>query len=141
MVSSAPLPAGAPQWADQIERLCGLLETITYRLLEVEERLASLEERLEEGLAAGASGQEEALTAQLEETARRVARMEAALGGMERGRAGEGFRPEGAGGRRLQALAPPLPWPDPDGQPEEAESEPDPFYDEEEQAFMDERTA
>jgi len=147
MAPPASQPAGAPQWADQIQRLCALLETITYRVLEVEERLSTLEGQVAEAIDASSEAQEEALAAQLEETARRVARMEAALGGIEAARGLEAIRLEaragaasGAGsGRRLQALGQSPAWPDAD--PQEPEADPDPFYDEGEQTFMDERTA
>lgn len=169
MVTSSPLPAGAAQWADPIQRLCALLETITYRVLEVEERLTALEARLEQAPTGAALAQEQALAGQWEETERRLARMEEALGGLEVQSALELLRPDDSSGRRLQVLArpsgrrdeeeglrlslqPPLAqeasaWhTDPPGTDEpEAESllcdeqdnEADPFFDDGEQAFMD----
>lgn len=144
MVTSSPLPAGAAQWADQIQRLCALLETITYRVLEVEERLTALEGRLEQAPSGIALAQEQALAGQLEETERRLARMEEALGGLEAQSALELLRPEEISGRRLQVLA--RPYVDPrDGEerqhgslaPDSQEIEADPFFDDGEQAFMD----
>lgn len=147
MVTSSPLPAGAAQWADQIQRLCSLLETLTYRVLEVEERLTALEARLEQDPAGAGFAQEQAMAAQLEETERRLARMEEALGGLEAQSARALLRPEESSGRRLQVLARPSARPDeeesqdpalpPPPAQEVQEWEGDPFFDDGEQAFMD----
>jgi uncharacterized membrane protein YccC len=123
------------------------METLTYRLLEVEERLAAQEERLATASEGAFALQDEALVAQLEDTALRLGRIEAALGGLDRSRDhGRNLardparsRDSAVAGRRLQALAQPAAWPDPD--PQEIGPDPDPFDDDGEQAFMDERTA
>lgn len=133
MVTPSPLSAAAPQWADQIQRLSALLETITYRLLEVEERLTALEEGLDPASTPDTLAQEQDLAAQLEATTQRLARMEQALGELETAHALEVLRPESSSGRRLQVLASPAGWPAADS----PEPELDPFFEDGEQAFMD----
>ena len=46
MAPASDSPAGSIRLADQIERLSELMETITYRTIELEERLLHQEERL-----------------------------------------------------------------------------------------------
>ena len=141
MAPASDSPAGSIRLADQIERLSELMETLTYRMLELEERLAIQEEGLAaQDRAEEASGEAAALLQRrLEESSERLSRIEALLAGLDPGAAG----PARASGR-LQVLASaairaPHEWPDPD--PQEGSPDPDPFYDEGEQPFMDERIA
>ncbi|WP_216904999.1 hypothetical protein [Synechococcus sp. CCY 9618] len=139
----APVPPSADpslRLADQLQVLSQVTESLTYRLLELEERLAGQErhlvERLEE-VAGQDSAHGEALEQRLGDTEERLARIEAALQGLDR---------PGAS-RHLQAVVPPalqqeLPahGPTPHGfdpHPEES----NPFLDEGEQPFMDELIA
>lgn len=141
MAPASDAATGSIRLADQIERLSELMETLTYRMLELEERLVLQEERLaaqdrSEGVAGEAAA---ALESRLEESAQRLSRIEALLAGLDRGAAGS-VRATG----RLQVLGAAAirdahPWPDPDSQ--EGNPDPDPFYDEGEQPFMDERIA
>ena len=143
MVPASTFVAESLRLADQIERLSELMETLTYRMLELEERLALQEERLAcLDQANPINEPTAALEQRLEDTALRLARMEAALAGFDQERAaGAG---SGRGSGRLQVLEPAAvggsqEWPDPD--PLDADPDPDPFYDEGEQPFMDERIA
>lgn len=138
-LGSRPADAGG-RLADQIHTLSELTETLTYRLLDLEERLAAQEERLELLLQARRLDAAEAaagLELRLDETQDRLGRIEELLSGLERADSG----------RHLQALQRPTMAREPLGRAEleavaEAEVLPeDPFYDEGEQPFMDERTA
>jgi TolA-binding protein len=140
-MASVPLPADSSlRLADQLQVLSQVAESLTYRLLELEERLGGQEHRISERLAEVAAqevAQGEAMELRLDDTEERLARIEAALQGLDRP----------GGSRHLQAVQPPalqqeLPAhrPSPqafDGSPEEA----DPFIDEGEQPFMDELIA
>jgi hypothetical protein len=141
MAPASDLSAGSSRLADQIERLSELMETITYRMLELEERLVLQEERLAaQDLSGGDTGEAAAaLERRLEESAERLLRIETMLAGFERGAVGPG----GVTGR-LQVLGSAAAldshdWPDPD--PQEGNPDSDPFFDEGEQPFMDERIA
>ncbi|MCS5697798.1 hypothetical protein NZK32_01890 [Cyanobium sp. FGCU-52] len=122
--------------AEQLRTLSEMGETLTYRLLELEERLAAQELRLapllerQGGLEAAAA---EDMELRLGDTEERLGRIEAVLNGME--------RPGGA--RHLQPLQPsaaPFCLSGPIQQ-ERRPSEEDPFLEEEEQPFMDELPA
>jgi hypothetical protein len=126
--------------AEQIHTLSELTETLTYRLLDLEERLAAQEQRLEPLLQAGRLDAAEAaadLELKLGETQERMGRIEALLAGLERGESG----------RHLQGLQRPRLGREPldrahlEGVAGGEEHPDDPFYDEGEQPFMDERTA
>jgi hypothetical protein len=140
MAPAPALPAGFTRLADQVERLSELMETLTYRMLELEERLAHHEQQQasrEESEATAASVA--AVERRLEETGERLSRIEAALVGDDR-KPGS----TGRGAAALQVLKAPAPerggvWPDPQSLDEE--EDPDPFFDEGEQPFMDERIA
>jgi TolA-binding protein len=139
-MASVPLPADSSlRLADQLQVLSQVAESLTYRLLELEERLGGQEHRISERLAevtAQEVAQGEAMELRLDDTEERLARIEAALQGLDRP----------GGSRHLQAVQPPalqqeLPAHRPtphalDGSPEE-----DPFIDEGEQPFMDELIA
>lgn len=134
MAPASDSPAGSIRLADQIERLSEVMETLTYRMLELEERLALQEDS---GVASGEAAA--ALERRLEESAERLARIEVMLAGLDR----VARRQPRASGR-LQvldaaAIQDQHDWPDPDSQ--EGNLEPDPFDDEGEQPFMDERIA
>jgi hypothetical protein len=115
--------------ADQLHTLAEVSETLTYRLLELEERL-QLQERHRIAQGEPETGARDALGRRLGETEQRLERIEALLAGLE----------EPAGGRHLQVIgagagerhAP---------HPSEEEDLDNPFFEEGEQPFMDERTA
>lgn len=141
MAPASDSPAGSIRLADQMERLSELLETLTYRMIELEERLVLQEERLAaQDRSDGASGESAAaLELRLEQSAQRLLRIESLLAGLDRAAA----VPARATGR-LQVLGSPAAqdshdWPNPD--PREGSQDPDPFFDEGEQPFMDERIA
>lgn len=158
-MAPAPAPAasaaaGSLLLADQIERLAALIESITYRMLELEERLELQEQWRQQSVAqleADASSTAQAIEVQLEQTTERLGRIEAALAGLER--ASESERGQGRSGlssRRIQALGSRQAWPAPDPQAAVG-SDPSPLddegydegahYEEGEQPFMDERIA
>ena len=136
-VSPSPQPVPSP-WSqrlvEQLQQLSEVTENLTYRLLELEERLAAGEsavaELREQTRGAGASELPETMETWLEDTEQRLGRVEELLrGGASRGTPGVGGgRPLVAVSSRPGALA--------DGGHEE---EIDPFPEEEEQAFLDEQ--
>lgn len=136
--SAAQVPAWTQRLVEQLQLLSEVSETLTYRLLELEERLAEGERELARlrDQAQAAAELPEAVESWLEETDERLARVEELL------RRGEGRSTglEGGAGRPLKAVAP---------APSRALSpplaggaaEPDPFPEEGEQAFLDEQIA
>ena len=127
--------------ADQLHGLSQLAESLTIRLLELEERLQLQQERLDPlvDAAQGAdAAQAEALDLRLEETEERLAQLEALLQGGATVRAAPAFslrprhdrQPFGADGLPVDGFGAEL-----------AEVELDPFPEEGEQPFMDERVA
>jgi hypothetical protein len=141
MAAVVPIPEDASlRLAYQLQALSQVAEALTYRLLELEERLEGQEDRIGERLQAAAgleSAHEVSMDQGLGDTEERLARIEAALRGLDR----TGFS------RHLQAVQPPaLQQELPGSQIEEEgfelrEEEGDPFYDEGEQPFMDELIA
>jgi hypothetical protein len=139
-----PLSGTAARLAEQLHTLAQLGETLTYRLLELEERLEEQQQRLEPLLLDGetpaprSSGEAAELLAQrLGATEERLGRIEALLAGLGEG-PGQASRlqalPEGLGRRHPQSAI--------KGRlGDEMERLDGPFYDDEEQPFMDERTA
>jgi hypothetical protein len=136
----SPGPGGldsgsALRLAEHLQTLAQLGETLTYRLLELEERLAEQQLRLgpllQEGQNPSPAGQE--LGRRLEETETRLQRMEELLAGMNRS----------AAHRRLQSVhAPRGANPPADGQVDgEGDLAEEPFAEEGEQPFMDEQSA
>jgi chromosome segregation ATPase len=121
-------PEAAERLSVQLSTLSELLETITYRLLELEERVAAQDlkiQGLEEQLldpAAVASGLSDDAELRLEDTEERLSQLEALLNGM-------GSPAGAAAARHLQ----PVPH-----QVEEMVASDDPFPEEGEQPFMDE---
>jgi hypothetical protein len=87
--SSASAAAPLPRLAEQLRVLSELTETLTYRLLELEERLASQELRilpLTEGAAAdpaAAALLQDEMELRLEDTEERLTRLEGVLSGLE----------------------------------------------------------
>jgi hypothetical protein len=149
--SAAAQPASG-RLADQLHAIAVVTETLTYRLLDLEERLGAQEQRLETLLQHGGgrgTAAAEGLEQRCGETEDRLGRVEALLAGLER---------PGAG-RHLQALQRSRPSTETstgsssEDNVEQAhqalleealldeELEVDPFFDEGEQPFMDERTA
>lgn len=122
----------------QLEHLSEVTESLTYRLLELEERLAEGERELAQlrDQAQGAAELPPAVESWLEETDERLARVEELL------RRGDG-RAAGTGvvaARSLKAVSPGLSRPVASPLSEE-EIEADPFPEEGEQAFLDEQIA
>lgn len=116
--------------ADQLHALSRLAETLTIRLLELEERLQTQQERLEP-LIEGAQGPDpalaEALDLRLEDTEQRLAQLESLLQGGATLRAVPAYGSRGRAPFAIDAV--------------EEEAELDPFPEEGEQPFMDERVA
>jgi hypothetical protein len=140
MTAVVPLSEDASlRLADQLQVLSQVAEALTYRLLELEERLEGQEGRIGERLqeAAGleaAHGM--AMDQRLGDTEERLARIEAALRGLDRT----------GGARHLQAVQPPaLQQELPDSMKEDGfdlgPEDTDPFLEEGEQPFMDELIA
>jgi hypothetical protein len=141
MTAVVPLPEDASlRLADQLQVLSQVAEALTYRLLELEERLEGQEHRIGERLeeAAGLEAVHGvAMDQRLGDTEERLARIEAALRGLDRS----------GGSRHLQAVQPPAlqqelaaSLMEEEGF-DQAPEEIDPFLDEEEQPFMDELIA
>ncbi len=126
--------------ADQLQALSQVAEALTYRLLELEERLGGHEDRvgvrLEEvaGLEAAHGA---AMDERLGDTEERLARIEAALQGLDRI----------GTSRHLQAVHPPALQQEPQAPLsladafDQGQEEADPFLEEGEQPFMDELIA
>ena len=117
-----PTPEASQRLAQQLHTLSQVVETLTYRLLELEERLSVQDRRLQElaetpqpdlGMAVAAQGR-------LEETEERLKRVEALLNGIEPST----VSPAGPAGRAAEVH-------DIDG----------PFAEEPEQPFLDELEA
>lgn len=126
--------------ADQLQVLSQVAEALTYRLLELEERLGGHEDRIGarlEEVADLEATHGAAMDERLGDTEERLARIEAALRGLDR--AGTS--------RHLQAVQPPALQQEPPASLPVAESfdlgqeEVDPFLDEGEQPFLDELIA
>jgi hypothetical protein len=124
--------------ADQLHGLSSLAETLTIRLLELEERLQAQQERMEPILEAAQSSdlaQEETLNLRLEETEQRLSQLESLLQGGATLRAVPSF------GSRARHDHQPFVTVAGFGPEESGELELDPFPEEGEQPFMDERVA
>ena len=97
-MASVPLPADSTlRLADQLQVLSQVAESLTYRLLELEERLERQEQVIAERLAEAVDREAEqgdAMDQRLDDTEERLAGIEAALQGLD--------RPGGA--RHLQAV-------------------------------------
>ncbi len=126
--------------ADQLQVLSQVAEALTYRLLELEERLGGHEDRIGarlEEVADLEAAHGAAMDERLGDTEERLARIETSLRGLER----TGMS------RHLQAVQPPALQQEPPASLPVAEAfdlgpeEVDPFLDEGEQPFMDELIA
>lgn len=117
--SAAQVPAWTQRLVEQLQLLSELSETLTYRLLELEERLAEGERELAQlrDQAKVAAELPPGVESWLEETDERLARVEELL---RRG-VGRSTGGDGSVARPLKAVAP------------------DPFPEEEEQPFLDEQ--
>jgi hypothetical protein len=149
MVSAERSPASLERLADQLSTLSELTETLTYRLLDLEERLEQREAQIQSFLE-GAAGAESAIALEerLAETDDRISRIEAVLEGEASGHPAPGRNQP----RVLTSVGRPLapieaPARSRTGTSGEAygggeefdpiESEEDPFMEEGEQPFMD----
>ena len=135
---SSSAEASSARLAEQLSALAQVSETLTYRLLELEERVQAQEERLLQLDSEDEAGQAESIGERLGETEERLQRIEALLEGLEPAVQGRRLQPlPGFGGRSRGDLdADPARAPRAEGEEPE-----DPFYEEGEQPFMDERTA
>lgn len=132
--SVAPAPSWTQRLVEQLQLISEVSETLTYRLLDLEERLAERERDLAQlrDQAQGAAQLPAAVEGWLEQTDERLARVEELL------RRGES-RGSGAGVSTARPLVavPPAASRSADRLTEE-ELDPDPFPEEGEQAFLDE---
>jgi hypothetical protein len=140
----APLSGTTARLAEQLHTLAQLGETLTYRLIELEERLAEQQERLAPLLLDGQTPEirppgeaAELLARRMGATEERLVRIEALLAGLEEAQ-GQASRIQTLPG--LQARRHPQ-SPTSGRFGDDTELLEDPFDDEEEQPFMDERTA
>jgi hypothetical protein len=86
MASVDPTAASLHRLADQLQLLSELTESLTYRLLEVEERLELHEQQWQDQLQEGGDpAQSEEMELRLMETEDRLSRMESLLKGLEHG--------------------------------------------------------
>lgn len=133
--SSPAVPPWTQRLVEQLQLISEVSETLTYRLLELEERLAEGERELAQlrDQAEGAAELPAAVEGWLEENDERLCRIEALLRRDEGRSAGDGV----AAARPLQAVAPVLSRPSRSMPAEEVD--PDPFPEEGEQAFLDEQ--
>ena len=110
MASPVPNPGSLERLADQLQQLSQLTESLTYRLLDLEERLQGHEEQWQERLEAvqdTSAGEE--LELRLLETEDRLVRMESLLGRLDQERDQRGVRGRSessvAGATRLSGLS------------------------------------
>jgi hypothetical protein len=149
MVSAERSPASLERLADQLSTLSELTETLTYRLLELEERLGQKEAQIL-ALLEGAAGADpsHALEERLAETDDRISRIEAVLEGEASGHPAPGRNQPRVLSPAARLMAPiEAPARHRKGASVEAyggeeefdpiESEEDPFIVEGEQPFMD----
>ncbi len=143
MTSESQPLAWSSRLADQLQVLSEVAESLTYRMLMLEERLAGQEQRLLEP----ADGVDPLLAEEMElrllDTEERLARIEGLLGDGEAAAAGRHLQPVRPAGRPAKDLTRPGSARQASGAgPVEAEIlQDDPFLDEGEQPFMDELTA
>ena len=138
MTPAFPSPEGVPPspWSfrlvEQLQQFSEVTENLTYRLLELEDRLAAAESELAQQHEQARGGAEvpEAMEAWLEDTEQRLGRVEELL-------RGGGTRSGAAAGRPLIAVAPIQAG----AESSPLEEEIDPFPEEEEQDFLDEQIA
>ena len=132
--SSPAVPPWTQRLVEQLQLISEVSETLTYRLLELEERLAEGERDLAQlrEQAQGAAELPPAVESWLEETDERLARVEELLRRGDARVAGTGM----AAARPLKAVAPALSR-SAAGPLEGEEADPDPFPEEGEQAFLD----
>jgi hypothetical protein len=132
--SSPVVPPWAQRLVEQLQQISEVSETLTYRLLELEERLAEGERELAQlrEQAHGAAELPEAVDRWLGETEERLARVEELLRRGEARGGGTGM----AVARPLKAVSPALSRPA-GSSPHGRQADPDPFPEEGEQAFLD----
>lgn len=134
--SSPAVPPWTQRLVEQLQLISEVSETLTYRLLELEERLAERERELAQlrEQAQGAAELPPAVEGWLEQTDERLARVEELL------RRGEGRGPVAgvAAARSLVAVTPALSRAG-ERFVDAEEVDPDPFPEEGEQAFLDEQ--
>jgi TolA-binding protein len=132
--SSPAVPSRTQRLVEQLQQISEVSETLTYRLLELEERLAESERELSQlrDQAQGTTELPESVESWLEQTDERLGRVEELL------RRGEGRGAGVAAPRPLMAVSPALSRPA-ERSPGDEEVDPDPFPDEGEQAFLDDQ--
>ncbi|QPN62981.1 hypothetical protein [Synechococcus sp. CBW1004] len=135
--SSPVVPPWAQRLVEQLQQISEVSETLTYRLLELEERLAEGERELAElrERAQGAVEMPEAVESRLEQTDERLARVEELLRRGDARNSGGGA----SAARPLKAVSPALSRPAAASLDDAVESDPDPFPEEGEQAFLDDQ--
>ncbi len=137
MASESPILPSSHRLAEQLRVLSEVTESLTYRLVELEERLAAQEENLGQLLEGSDAAGEEEMEERLSDTEQRLARIETVLRGIA------GSTPP----RHLMPVHPPAFQQEPMAQrpPEDPSEDPlsesQPFPDEGEQPFMDELIA
>jgi hypothetical protein len=143
MTSLSQPPAWSNRLADQLQLLSEVAESLTYRLLEFEERLACQEQQLLARQAAAEPELVEELELRLLATDDRLARIEAMLAAAEGPAAARHLQPVRRASTHPQAPGSPLSPRQAAGHaPAEVEiAAEDPFVDEGEQPFMDELIA
>ena len=142
MTSLPQPPAWSNRLADQLQLLSEVAESLTYRLLEFEERLADQEQRLLERQAAEPQLAEE-MELRLLATDDRLARIESLLAAAETTAAAHHLQPVRRASTHPQVPGSPLSTRQTAGHaPAEVEiAAEDPFVEEGEQPFMDELIA
>jgi hypothetical protein len=135
--SSSVVPPWTQRLVEQLQQISEVSETLTYRLVELEERLAEGERELAElrEQAQGAVEMPEAVESWLEQTDERLARVEELL------RRGDACLStvDASAARPLKAVSPALSRPAASSLDDGVESDPDPFPEEGEQAFLDDQ--
>ncbi len=142
MTSQPQPPTCSNRLADQLQALSEVAESLAYRLLDLEERLAAQEQRLHEQEAAAVDPLvAEEMELRLLDTEERLARIEGLLASGERVSEGRQRLPLRLASPHAQALVEARQMSAPRPMEEDLPLEEEPFLDEGEQPFMDELTA
>jgi len=145
MGASPTSQAWSQRLADQLQTLSQVAEALTYRLVEMEERLDQQQQQLQPLLEAQDPAQAQEIDQRLEETEERLGRIERLLRGIDSGLASQRSPAthSGAGGpvRPFAARGLPLTHHDPSVEGSGPIDGADPFIEEGEQPFMDDLVA